>query len=58
MHFVVGADGSVVNASVGGSLPSADALACVAREVETWQFRATQGATEVNYPLTFQPPEC
>jgi hypothetical protein len=56
LHFVIGADGAVATAAVDGSLPSADALACLEHEVATWQFHATDGPIAVNYPIDFEPP--
>jgi hypothetical protein len=58
LHFVIGADGTVQSAAVDGSLPSADALTCITLEATTWRFREGDGPVEVNYPLTFQPPDC
>jgi len=56
LHFVVGTDGAVESAVAGGSLPSPDALACLAHEVATWRFREGDRPVAVNYPLTFEPP--
>jgi hypothetical protein len=56
LHFTIAADGAVAASAVEGSLPSADALACLAGEAASWRFHPIDGPIAVNYPLTFQLP--
>jgi len=56
LRFVIGADGAVASVAVGGSLASPDANACLAHEVASWTFRASDSATVASYPINFELP--
>ena len=54
LHFTIQATGRVEEISVDGSLESETVKQCLAEELTTWSFSPTDGATKVNYPLTFK----
>lgn len=57
LHFAIGDDGKTSGIDVDGDLPSDDVRACIAKDIEQWEFPpvAKGGVTQVNYPLTLVP---
>jgi hypothetical protein len=59
LHFAIGEDGKTSGISVDGDLPSDDVRACIAKDIEQWEFPpvAHGGLTQINYPLTLVPSD-
>lgn len=51
LHFRILPSGTIGDASVDGSLASETVKACMVDEVRSWQFHASDGGAQVNYPL-------
>lgn len=52
LHFLIGRDGKIAEASVDGDLDSEEVKRCMRDQVVQWQFHEQDSATQVNYPLT------
>jgi hypothetical protein len=52
LQFLIGTDGVVQYATATSALP-AEINTCLEGVVKAWQFAATDGVTQVNYPLRF-----
>ena len=56
LHFEIGADGKIGDATADGTLANDAVFDCLAAEVKTWEFPAVAnaGIVVVNYPLYFR----